>query len=81
MADEQRGEIQIHDDVGEVEANMEMDEIRDKEIKEKHDDVRKGGGIICSMWGGLSLTVRVHNRRIHDCPPFSPWRENELNPC
>ena len=56
MADEQKGEIQIHDDVG------------------------KGGEMGDSVCDGLSLTVRGHNRRIHDCPLSCPWGDNELNP-
>ena len=61
MADEQRGEIEMHDDIGEVGFKMGVDDIVDKEIKEKHDDVGKGAGMIDSLRGEISITVRRHN--------------------
>ena len=64
MADEQRGEIQIHDDVGEV-GDISGDDIVDIEIREKHDDVGKGEEMGDSVCEGRSLTVRGHHRRIH----------------
>ena len=65
---------------GENEIKMGVDNIVDKEIREKHDSVGKGKGMIGSLREGLSFIVRGHNQRIHDCPPFSPWGDHELNP-
>ena len=77
MADEQRGEIQKHDDVGGI-WDIGGDDIVDIEIGEKHDDVGKGGEMRDSVCEGLSLTVRGHNRRIQES--FC-WGASELKPC
>ena len=81
MADEQRGEILIHGDIGEVGIKMGVDDIVDKEIKEKHNDFGKGGGNDRLSVGRTFLNSEGHNRRIHDCPPLSPWGDHELNTC